>query len=104
MGGSAMMLRSLVGIAAFALLSAGPVSAEPKTVTIWHVFNLETDMIHGGIKAFNGSQQEYRVEPRILPGTQIVTELIKAIATGSPPDLVTIDNPVVPSFSAQGVL
>ena len=46
-------------------------------VTIWHVFNLETDMIHGGIKAFNASQQDYRVEPRILPGTQIVTELIR---------------------------
>ena len=100
-----MKTRLLIALVACGFMAAaGAAKAEPKTVTIWHVFNLETDMIHGGIKAFNASQQEYRVEPRILPGTQIVTELIKAIATGSPPDLVTIDNPVVPSFSAQGVL
>ena len=39
-----------------------------------------------------------------MPGPQITTELIKAIATGSVPDLVTLDNPVVASFSAQGTL
>jgi multiple sugar transport system substrate-binding protein len=61
-------------------------------------------MIHGGIKAFNASQSEYRVEPRILPGNQIAAELIKAIATGSVPDLVTIDNPVVASLAAEGTL
>jgi multiple sugar transport system substrate-binding protein len=99
-----MLKRLVASVAAALVLSTGAAFAEPKTVTIWHVFNLETDMIHGGIKAFNESQQEFRVEPRILPGTQIVTELIKAIATGAVPDLVTIDNPVVPSFSAQGVL
>ena len=31
-------------------------------------------------------------------------ELIKAIATGSVPDLVTLDNPFVASFAAQGSL
>ncbi|MFI5013088.1 MAG: ABC transporter substrate-binding protein [Hyphomicrobiales bacterium] len=94
----------LLGVAAAVMLSTGAAVAEPKTVTVWHVFNLETDMIHTGIKAFNESQSEYRVEPRILPGPQIGTEFIKAVATGSVPDLITIDNPVVPSFSAQGVL
>ena len=84
-------------------LAAGPALAQ-KTVTLWHVFNLETDMIHGGIKAFNESQNEYRIEARILPGTQVTTEVIKAIASGSVPDLVTLDNPVVASFSAQGTL
>ena len=34
----------------------------------------------------------------------MVTELIRAIATGSVPDLVTIDSPIVASFSAQGTL
>lgn len=94
------------GILAAALLSAlaGPVAAQPKTISLWHPFTLETDMIHGGIKAFNESQSDYRIDARIVPGPQMVTELIKAIATGSVPDLVTLDNPVVASFSAQGTL
>lgn len=97
------VLTAAIIAAAIAVLT-GAAIAEPKTVTVWHVFNLETDMIHGGIKAFNAAQTEYRVEPRILPGNQIAAELIKAIATGSVPDLVTIDNPVVASLSAEGVL
>ena len=42
--------------------------------------------------------------PRLVPANQLVAELIKAIATGSVPDLVTLDNPLVASFSAQGSL
>lgn len=61
-------------------------------------------MIYPGMKAFNASQSAYRVEPRLVPGVQIVSELIRAIATGSVPDLVTIDSPIVESFSAQGTL
>ena len=100
-----MLRRSfLAGSAVAAGLSATRSRAEPTTVSLWHVFNLETDMIYGGMKAFNASQSEYRIEPRLVPGVQIVTELIRAIATGSVPDLVTIDSPVVASFSAQGTL
>jgi multiple sugar transport system substrate-binding protein len=98
------MIAKLILAGSVALaLSTAPALAQ-KTVNVWHVFNLETDMIHGGIKAFNAAQNEYKVEPRIVPGPQVTTETIKAIATGSPPDLVTLDNPVVASFSAQGTL
>ena len=97
------MLRRLVLACLGTLCLAFPAAAQ-KTVTLWHVFNLETDMIHGGIKAFNESQNEYKIDARIVPGPQVTTELIKAIATGSVPDLVTLDNPVVASFSAQGSL
>jgi multiple sugar transport system substrate-binding protein len=94
----------LAGTAAAAGLSATAARAEPTTVSLWHVFNLETDMIYPGMKAFNASQSEYRIEPRLVPSVQMVTELIRAIATGSVPDLVTIDSPIVASFSAQGTL
>ena len=94
----------LAGSAAAAGLAAGRARAETKTVSLWHVFNLETDMIYPGMKNFNASQSEYHVEPRLVPGNQIVTELIRAVATGAVPDLVTIDSPVVASFSAQGTL
>ena len=99
------MLRRL-GIvwAAIVCLAIGPAMAQPKPVTLWHVFNLETDMIYGGIKSFNETQTAYRIDARLVPANQLVAELIKAIATGSVPDLVTLDNPFVASFSAQGSL
>jgi multiple sugar transport system substrate-binding protein len=104
-GGNIVRRRSfLAGTAAAAGLTATRARAEATTVSLWHVFNLDTDMIYPGMRNFNASQSEYKVEPRLVPGVQIVTELIRAIATGSVPDLVTIDSPVVASFSAQGTL
>ncbi len=99
-----MLRRSFLSGSAALGLSARAASAETRPVSLWHVFNLDTDMIYGGMKAFNASQSEFRVAPRLVPGAQIVTELIRAIATGSVPDLVTLDSPVVASFSAQGTL
>jgi multiple sugar transport system substrate-binding protein len=99
-----MLRRSFLAGSAAVGLSAASASAQARTVSLWHVFNLETDMIYGGMKAFNESQSAYRIEPRLVPGTQVVTELVRAIATGAVPDLVTIDSPVVASFSAQGTL
>ena len=77
--------------------------AQPKPVALWHVFNLETDMICGEIKrSFNETQTAYRLF-RLVPANQLVAELIKAIATGSVPDLVTLDNPVVALLGARVV-
>lgn len=98
-----MQKTVLISTTAMALVVAMPALAQ-QTIELWHPFNLETDMIHGGIESFNASQSDYRVEPRIIPGPQLATELVRAIATGSVPDLVTIDNPIVASFSAQGTL
>src|SRR5688572_30650965 len=98
------MARIILGVAAILGLALNAASAQPKTISLWHPFTLETDMIHGAIKSFNASQTDYRIDPRIVPGPQISTELVKAVASGSVPDLVTIDNPIVASFSAQGTL
>jgi multiple sugar transport system substrate-binding protein len=102
--GNIVLRRSFLAGSAAAGLSATTAFAETKTVSLWHVFNLPTDMIYGGMKAFNESQSEFRIEPRLVPSAQMVPEVIRAIATGSVPDLVTIDSPVVASFSAQGAL
>ena len=53
------LLAALVGIFWLAL---NPAMAQPKPVTLWHVFNLETDMIYGGIKSFNETQSKYRID------------------------------------------
>ena len=84
-------------------LMAGGAMAQ-KVVTLWHPYNHETDMIHVGIKAFNESQKDYRIEPRLVPYTQLTAEMIKAVATGTPPDLVTLNDPVVASFASQDQL
>jgi multiple sugar transport system substrate-binding protein len=95
------MLRRAVLAAVVALLLLPGLAAAQKPITLWHVFNLDTDIIYIGIKSFNESQNTHRIEPRLVPANQLSAELIKAIATGSVPDLVTIDNPNVASFAAQ---
>ena len=99
-----MARRAMLALAGLLLFAAGPVAAQPKTFILWHVFSLETDMIYGGIKSFNESQTSYRIDARLVPAGQLLTELIKAVATGSVPDLVTLDNPNVASFAAQSAL
>lgn len=98
-----MNCKRMLMASALASLIAGPGFSQTK-IELWHVFNIETDMIHQGIKDFNASQDEVMVEPRVLPFAQLQSELIRAIATGDVPDLVTLDNPVVASFAAQGGL
>ena len=96
------MRRTLLAIVA-TLCLAPAASAEPKTIALWHVFTLETDMIHGAVKGFNASQTDYRIDARIVAGPQITTELTKAIASGAVPDLVTIDNPIVETIIVRPV-
>jgi multiple sugar transport system substrate-binding protein len=82
----------------------GAVAAERKKVTLWHIYNRDSDMIHVGIRMFNEQSADYQIEQRLVPYTQINPELIRATATGSPPDLVTINDPDVTSYAAQGQL
>src|ERR1700761_9607895 len=91
--------------AAFAALFLLPgLARAQQPITLWHVFNLDTDIIYIGIKSFNESQNTHRIEPRLVPANPLSAERIKASATGSFPSLVTIDNPNVASFAAQGSL
>ena len=80
----------------------GPAIAQAKAVTLWHIYNNESDMIHLGIRKFNESRKDYQIEQRLVPYTQINPELVRAIATGSPPDLVVINDPDLASYASQG--
>ena len=68
--------------AAVALADAPAFAQQAKPVTMWHIYNNESDMIHLGIKKFHEAQRAYRVEQRLVPYVQINPELIRAIATG----------------------
>ena len=98
-----MTKKLMLACVAASWLMAGGAMAQ-KVVTLWHPYNQETDLIHVGIKAFNESQKEYRIEARLVPYTQLTAEMIKAVATGTPPDLVTLNDPVVASFASQDQL
>jgi len=91
----------LAGTAA-TLLSARTARAEAKPVSLWHIYNNPADMIHLGIKKFDEGQTEFRIEQRLVPYTQLNPELVRAIATGAPPDLVVINDPDIASFASQG--
>lgn len=100
-----MRRRSLlIATAGGVLLTARRARADKKKVTLWHIYNRESDMIHSGIRLFNQQSADYQIEQRLVPYGQIEPELIRASATGSPPDLVTINDPDVTAFAAQGLL
>ena len=93
--------RLLAGLTVASCLLASEAIAQ-KVITLWHPYNAETDMIHYGIKTFNESQKDYRIEARLVPYTQLTAEMIKAVATGTPPDLVTLNDPVVAQLRIPG--
>ena len=100
-----MRRRSLlIATAGGVLLTARHARADKQKVTLWHIYNRESDMIHSGIRLFNEQSADYQIEQRLVPYGQIEPELIRASATGSPPDLVTINDPDVTAFAAQGLL
>ena len=94
----------LLGTAGTLMLAASPARAERKKVSLWHIYSRSTDMIHAGIAKFNAKNTDFEIEPRLIPYTQVNPELLRASATGSPPDLVTINDPDVTSYAAQGQL
>jgi multiple sugar transport system substrate-binding protein len=91
----------LIGSAALAAVGRAR-AAEPTTISLWHIYAREFDMIHLGIKLFNEANNGYRIEPRLIPYVQINPELIRAIATSTPPDLVVVNDPDVASYASQG--
>src|SRR4051812_19244819 len=64
-GRTSMFRRTGVILTALACLWISSAMAQPKPIALWHVFNLETDMIYGGIKSFNESQTAYRIDARL---------------------------------------
>lgn len=98
-------MRSLLALAlSFAVASLSTALAQPRSLEVWHVFSLEADMIYAGLDSYRQANPDVRLEVRVLPFAELRTELVRAVATGNVPDLVTIDNPELASFAAQGAL
>ena len=107
-----MPRHPLVGRRALMAGTAGIVLASPtvvraqaaRRVELWHVFNIDTDMIHPAIRAFNAANADLQIEPRVVPLPQIAPEITRAVATGAVPDIITASNEQVVALAAQGVL
>ena len=99
-----MWIAALSAVASFWTLGISPVSAQTTTVQLWHVFNLETDMIHAAIKRWNEANPTVQIDAKVLPFAQLTNQLARAVATGDVPDLITINNPDNVGFALQGTL
>jgi multiple sugar transport system substrate-binding protein len=87
---------------ASAALLAVPAQAQP--ITMWHIFGQPTETGLISIKRWNDANPGAQIDHKFIPFGQLSQQLIKGIATGEVPDLITIDNPVVASFATQGAL
>jgi multiple sugar transport system substrate-binding protein len=84
-------------------LGARPARAAT-TVSLWHIFGYSTEPGLINIARFNQTRTDVQIDGKSVPFGQLSQQLVKAVATGDVPDLITIDNPTVASFAGQGVL
>ncbi len=99
------MKRLLMTVVAAAAMASAPVAAFAQTtLDVWHVINIDKDMVHDGIKSFNEIDPDVQAEERIVPFAQLEPELLKAIATGDVPDAVMLASNSVPAFVVGNAL
>lgn len=96
------MLKRLIALLALALALGPGAALAQKKIELWHVFNLETDMIHGAIRNWNARNPAVQIAPRVVPLAQLNTEFTKAIAVGSVPDVILFGGESMASYSSQG--
>lgn len=99
------MKNLLLSVAAAAALVTSTIAAVAETkLDVWHVINIDKDMVHDGIKTFNELDPNIQAEERIVPFAQLEPELLKAIATGDVPDAVMLASNSVPAFAVGNAL
>lgn len=97
------VLKSAAALATAILLSsAGAIAGEK--VLVWHIFGNATEPSLLNMTRWNQTHPENQIDQKFIPFAQLSQQLIRGIATGDVPDLITIDNPVVASFASQSAL
>jgi multiple sugar transport system substrate-binding protein len=100
------MKRSLKqGVAlATAMFMLGGTALAGEKIVMWHIFGNATEPSLANIAKWDKTHPDNPIDQKFIPFGQLSQQLIKGIATGDVPDLITIDNPVVASFASQGAL
>src|SRR5450432_3022647 len=96
-------LKGTAALGALAALGGRWPAQAADAITMWHIFGAETEPGLKNIKRWNETQAQ-QIDQKFVPFGQLSQQLIKGIATGDVPDLITIDNPVVASFATQDAL
>ena len=95
-------MKNLLGISSAALLSiATTVAAEDVTITIWSLDD-ENQPAFNLANEFSEMDNGITVDYRLIQFDNVVTESMRAYATGQAPDIIAVDNPEHALFAARG--
>ncbi len=94
--------RARLAAATAMIVAAAPVAAQEVTLTLWTV---DSGGATGAlVEEFNASQDRIKVDIVAKDFSSLVSDAVRAFATGTAPDILEIDNPEVGLFSSRGVL
>ncbi|MCM2292324.1 sugar ABC transporter substrate-binding protein [Allorhizobium sp. BGMRC 0089] len=96
-----MSIRSLLLAGALALASLSAAQAEEITLRIWSLDKPEQPAWNLA-REFEKKEPNIKVEYRLIPFEDVVSEAMRAYATGQAPDIITIDNPDHALFASRG--
>lgn len=97
-----MNRRTLLGSSAAALLSlSAHAMAEDVTVTVWSLDD-ENQPAYNLAKEFTEMDNGITIVYREIQFDDVVTESMRAFATGKAPDIIAVDNPEHALFAARG--
>jgi multiple sugar transport system substrate-binding protein len=96
-------LKTGLAAALATVFMSGAAAAQQKVV-VWHIFGQPTEPGLVNMTKWDKANPASPIDQKFIPFGQLSQQLIKGIATGDVPDLITIDNPVVASFASQGAL
>jgi multiple sugar transport system substrate-binding protein len=88
---------ALAGISLFGLSA----KAEDVKLTLWSL-DKDTQPAPTLVKEFNDQHNGITIEYRLIQFDDVVTEAMRAYATGQAPDIIAVDNPEHALFSSRG--
>lgn len=92
----------LAGVAIGGIAAAAPAMAQV-TLKVWSIDGANAPGIADTLsKEFDELNEDIVVEYRVLQFDELVTESMRAIATGQAPDIISLDNPDFALFSSRG--
>ncbi|WP_106743413.1 ABC transporter substrate-binding protein [Yoonia maritima] len=95
-------MKYMIGASVAALLSMGSIAhAEDVTITIWSLDD-ENQPAMNLAQEFSDMDNGITVDYRMIQFDDVVTESMRAFATGQAPDIIAVDNPEHALFAARG--
>ena len=95
-------MKYMIGASVAALLSMGSIAhAEDVTITIWSLDD-ENQPAMNLAQEFSDMDNGITVNYRMIQFDDVVTESMRAFATGQAPDIIAVDNPEHALFAARG--